>query len=182
MNKILYICDKSLNIIDMNENHMNERNPFVTSDKIEVIKVKYVPRDIKFGIVENEHPIKDSYYYSRNLNNCNIFLENKEVVSRFMELTHLGYKLFIAITTKLTKNQCYLDIEPNVYQEFCNISINSFYKAKKELITLGFIRNRIVRKNSYWINPHIFYKGNRAEHIEEEYKTVVGQEFKVAPI
>ena len=56
------------------------------------------------------------------------------------------------------------------------ISERSFYNAMKELLLKGFIAES-ERINQYWINPHLFFNGDRMVFIRE-YRKKINNEIK----
>lgn len=156
-----------------------EYNPFVVVNKVEVVEVLKLAdtAEKEFNTILEKDD--NTYYYSENITSCTLYFTNPEVLEKLLSLNHIDLKLLMVICKHLAVGKSFIKINRESYMNKTSLSINSFYKAKKQLIKANFIRPRITTKDTYWINPHYFYSGNRANKLEDFYKTVIKRKFKV---
>jgi hypothetical protein len=84
-------------------------------------------------------------------------------------------KLLLFILFKLEKNQDFVKFTIEEAEDFTGFSINTILKYIKELDDYAFVKRK--GRETYWINPRNFFKGNRLEYFKESQKKF--KEFKV---
>lgn len=87
---------------------------------------------------------------------------------RVFELTNKALWLFTYIQYNMKQGKSYVQINVEHYKRQLNVSSdNTFLEAKKELIAKGFIASTGIYKTVFWINPEIFFPGNRIPHFRD---------------
>lgn len=85
------------------------------------------------------------------------------VKKKVCELSDKAIRLYAYIINDLTPQKDYIEINPSYYMTLNNIkSKGTYYKALSDLLKADFIKN-CEFENVYWLNPEIFYCGNRLE-------------------
>ena len=79
----------------------------------------------------------------------------------FLAVGTNAQKLLFYILLHLVHNQDYLQLKESDVAPELGISRSSYYRALAELIEYNVIASRIQRKHTYWINPRMFFAGNR---------------------
>lgn len=97
-------------------------------------------------------------------------------IKAFFDIKPSTQKVLMAILNIVQKtpnvDSIYLnwfEVEDYSKQYDLKISERSFYNAMKELLKKGFIAES-EKINQYWINPHLFFNGNRMVFIKEYQK------------
>lgn len=94
-----------------------------------------------------------------------------EGVKAAYDLTPSGYKVF-QIVLKATQraavgeDKIYLHFMDAVEDPDMPISRQTFHKGLKELLSKGFVAAS-DRPGMFWINPHLFFKGDRVAFVKE---------------
>lgn len=84
-------------------------------------------------------------------------------------------KLLLFILFKLEKNQDFVKFTIEEAEDFTGFSVNTILKYIKELDDYAFVKRK--GRETYWINPRNFFKGNRLEYFKESQKKF--SQFKV---
>jgi hypothetical protein len=80
---------------------------------------------------------------------------------QMVELTPRGKDLLLWLIYEAETNLDYLWINKRRYMKECSItSLNTYKSALNDLIKNGYILATVVA-NTYWLNPHHFFNGNR---------------------
>lgn len=133
-----------------------ENNPFVSSLRIEVsyIQNREVTQEID-GIVYTVKPVEKEGY---------VCFYADSALDVFLRLSSTGKDLLVYIMHKLNRlkktNRDYLELDSVQCMERLGISRATFYRAIQELTNVAIIPRK-SRRGTYWINPQIFFKGNR---------------------
>lgn len=95
----------------------------------------------------------------------------QEGIKAAYDLTPAGYKTF-QIVLKATQaeavgaDKIYLHFMDAVEDPDMPISRQTFHKGLKELLAKGFVAAS-DRPSIFWINPHLFFKGDRVAFVKE---------------
>jgi len=151
-----------------------EVNPFVSEARIKVIRV--------IEEIKNEDDIYEYFYLDP--------LSSENTGRRSINISHLYYKNLCmssnAIVTirflnhlllKLSYGSDVIDINPEKYIKDLQLTERVFRRERNKLITMGFLAKR-VRKNSYFINPRIMWRGNIAKDLDIMYKEITKTKMK----
>jgi predicted DNA-binding transcriptional regulator len=94
-------------------------------------------------------------------------------IKSFFDIKPTTQKVLMAILNAIQKtpnaDSIYLnwfEVDDYSKRHELQISERSFYNAMKELLEKGFVAES-ERINQYWINPHLFFNGNRMIFIRE---------------
>lgn len=101
-----------------------------------------------------------------------------EGVKAAYDLAPSGYKVFQIVLratqqAAVGEDKIYLHFLDAVEDKALPISRQTFHKGLKELLLKGFIAAS-DRPNMYWINPHLFFKGDRVAFVKEYVKQKTG--------
>lgn len=104
-------------------------------------------------------------------------------IKSFFDIKPTTQKVLMAILNTIQKtpnaDSIYLnwfEVDDYSKKHELQISERSFYNAMKELLLKGFIAES-ERINQYWINPHLFFNGDRMVFIRE-YRKKINNEIK----
>lgn len=135
------------------------KNPFEYTLSIpvtEVICANELEKDPTDGIYINKRlyfektPSIKLYY----CDDCRTFVYN---------LSDKAQRLYLYILYNLKSNKDYIQINKEHYMNKQGIkSLNTYKEAEKELIRYNFILNTEY-KTVFWINPNMFFAGNRVK-------------------
>jgi hypothetical protein len=131
---------------------MKPINPFLKVQKIEVLYRQ------GYGQQGEMKP-----YYLDRAKSTHFYRSGNK--SGFKHLTAAGMKLLMWISIKLQWNQDRLDLDREGFMEWAEKSLQTFYNARAELITFGYITQ--FKGPQYWINPFMLFHGNRAEYARQ---------------
>lgn len=77
--------------------------------------------------------------------------------------------MYLFLIYNVKPNQDWIQIDPEWYMKKNNVnSINTYKKAVTELCRYLFIARSEVYKNVFWINPKLFFNGNRVRKYKEK--------------
>jgi hypothetical protein len=89
---------------------------------------------------------------------------SKKVIS---SLSPISCKMFLYLMSNIKRNADFVDIDIKHCMKWMQItSINTYKKALKEIIS-NIIIVPTKETNVYWINPDVFYNGNRIKHFPD---------------
>lgn len=91
---------------------------------------------------------------------CPVYTEG--LMSWFRELSTSAKDMFLWIGMKLPLSQDYMEITEERYCKEMEVSRATFYSSKTQMLNRLMIP-RADRKNTYWINPAVMYKGSRVD-------------------
>lgn len=131
-------------------------NPFVDSLKIPVslLEFKSQYKKDKDGILL---PVVMEVEYDKI---CKVYIDSERRL-KTNELSPRAKELLLWLYYETKPNEDYLWIHRTRYMKENNISSPNTYRAAvNELITHGFIVRTVVNA-VYWINPALFFNGNR---------------------
>lgn len=130
-------------------------NPFLNSLVIPVNKVKTEDRYRHDG----EEWYKGDFEYDASPF-CRVFTDAARRLV-MVGLTPRGKDLLLWLVYELKKGKDWVWINKERYMEEGKVaSMNTYRAAINELITKGFMV-KTVTADTYWINPHYFFNGNR---------------------
>lgn len=138
-------------------------NPFVTTLKVVVNKFK---SDDKFKKEDYDVWVKADFEFE-SVPYCKLFADadRRKVMAL---LSPRSKDLLMWVLYEVKKGKDYLWINKERYMEESTIaSINTYKSAVKELVMKGYL-NKTVVKDTYWINPHYFYNGNRLKNYADK--------------
>jgi len=93
---------------------------------------------------------------------CSVFTDT-ELNSIYINLSEISFKLLFYIFRILQNNEDIVKINTKKFMELSGIkSRSTIYKGIDELCRYGFI-SPFPKQGYYWINPFMFFKGNRTE-------------------
>jgi hypothetical protein len=147
-------------------------NPFAKNLTIHAIKLSSKKEFIDKGDWEDsdgvrtphslgsatDHTYTNSYLIESE--QCTKLYRTKEVMAHTKGLSDRGFKMLVYVMQKLPKNAEIVEIVPADYMtEFGVSSIQTVYNAIKDLMDRGCLAR--YKPNRYWINPSVFFNGNR---------------------
>lgn len=147
------------------------KNPFLNSLEVVVSSVK---SDNKYK-VHDRHSGDDAIYELASYDYeytpyCKIFIDSDRRLL-ISELSPRGKDLFLWIVYEAKRNKDYLWLNKKRYMKESRVkSLNTYKEALNELIRFGIIV-RAVPTDTYWLNPHYFFNGNRITKFPENIKT-----------
>lgn len=138
---------------------MKAANPFlanpVGNDKVPVKK--------SFGPVSRE---EEQSYYEISERVC-VYKKPHAAYNLMGNLSTNGLKVLVYLLPRLPKNQDYILINIASIIKYGKLSKASVYKGLKELCVQNLFAKNAEIKSAYWINPHYFFCGNRAQFLME---------------
>lgn len=139
-------------------------NPFLVSLGIPVNKVKTEDRFTKDG----DEWYKSNFEYDGDVY-CKVFSDSARRL-RMVGLSARGKDLLLWLVYEADKGKDWLWLNKERYMDECGItSMNTFRSAVNDLIRKGYII-KTVFTDYYWINPHLFFNGNRIKTFPENVK------------
>lgn len=139
-------------------------NPFSYSLKIKITELVETAETFNFGVgdkkVEIVTPVEyDSY--------TKVFYHNgiRDII---FNLSPQAKSLYLFVLYNLDTGKDYLQMNSQWYMTKNNVSsINTFKGAVKELCRHGFLSLSVDYNDVYWINPQLFFHGNRIKKFPE---------------
>lgn len=132
-------------------------NPFsysLTLPVTEVISNINYTKDPEDGIIVN------STFYQERIPSTRIY-QTADFYDTVAKLSPRAHSLLLYIIYKLLPSKDYIQVNTEHYMNKNSISsINTYKEAKKELIRHSFIASTEY-KTVFWINPNMFFNGNR---------------------
>lgn len=99
---------------------------------------------------------------------CKVFTD-KPRREQMNALSARGKELLFWLMYQITSGKDYIWINRDMYMDELGISSeNTFLTAVKDLIYHGIIGKTVVGKDVYWINPDIFFKGDRVYKFKDK--------------
>lgn len=99
-----------------------------------------------------------------------VFTQNLKV---FFDLSQASQKVLQAVLAAMQNNigtdginLSWFDVEDYSKEHELKISRSTFHRAMREMLDKGFLAES-ESPNFYWINPHLFFNGNRMTFISE---------------
>jgi hypothetical protein len=140
-------------------------NPFTESLQITVTKAR---RDVmnKFGDADYIESQFESVRYTK-------VFEQTGVKVLLSMLSVRAKELYLHIMYSLEPSTDIIWVHRGRYMSTYKIgSVNTYKDAVKNLAENGFIYPVIGMKDVYWINPHYFFKGDRASKYRDKVRVV----------
>lgn len=143
-------------------------NPFSFSMKLpvtEVISNLNYTKDPEDGVIYNKS------FFIESTQSIKIYYceECKDIV---YNLTSAAQRMYLYILYNLKQGKDYIQLNQEHYMKKNDItSVNTFKKAILELIRYGFITNTHY-KSIYYINPNMFFSGNRLKKFPKNMEVV----------
>lgn len=146
-------------------------NPFVNNLHIEATKLTDTG---KFVLDETGDPVQVSTLVEKRQNTKVFYCPGcKDMV---YNLSPGAKSLYLYVLYNLDSGQDWVQINTEWYMTKNNIkSINTYKEAAKELCRYLFLSQTVDYKNVYWINPMLFFSGNRIVKYPD--KVVIKGEF-----
>lgn len=139
-------------------------NPFLSSLEIPVSKIKSDDRFTKDG----ELWYKANFEFDAD-NSCKVFSDSVRRL-KMVKLSARGKDLLLWLVFEADKGKDYVWLNKDRYMEECKISsMNTYRSAVNDLIRNAYI-NRTVVTDIFWINPTLFYNGNRIKAFPDNVK------------
>lgn len=89
--------------------------------------------------------------------------------TKLFKLSKNSIHLLNYILFTLEQGKDYVQINMELYKKVTGVSAdNTFLSARKQLVAKGFIAHTGIYKTVYWINPAIFFPGNRIQAFEDK--------------
>jgi len=85
---------------------------------------------------------------------------NKEI-DRMYDMSINGYKLLLYCIYNLQPNKDTIVLHPETCMKECKMKRTSYFAATKELKSRNIIKQKLKFNCEYYINPNIFFNGNR---------------------
>ena len=131
-------------------------NPFVTNLVVRVNKrvFKNVYKKINGEDIPNIAEVEYDKF-------CKIYTDayRRDMMNT---LSVRGKELLFWIMFQLQGGKDYIWINREMYMDECGMtSENTFLSAVKDLSFKGFLARTVIGKDVYWINPDLFFKGDR---------------------
>jgi hypothetical protein len=137
-------------------------NPYVYTLQIPVTEVT-----LKDRYKEGAHNIVvNDKLYIEKLPSTKIFLskESKEIV---YNLSDKAQRMYLYVLYNLNSNKDWIQINKEMYMAKNEIkSVNTYKDSISELIRYGFLTTTEY-KTVFWINPHLFFSGNRIKKFKK---------------
>lgn len=108
--------------------------------------------NLQIGSIANESEIEDQTYTR--------IYQDADYRQFILNLSYPATKLYVYLTFKLPRNQDYLWINTILFKRESSLDDDQYLLAVEELERYGVIAYTIY-KDVYYINPLIFYCGNR---------------------
>lgn len=136
-------------------------NPFLLSLKIKVNKIQTSDKYKVYGKDAGDDAIFElaSFEYE-STSYCKLFSDADRRV-RMVSLKPRAKDLLLWLMYEIKPGKDWIWLNKVRYMEENEIgSINTYKEALKDLIKKGYL-NKTVVADTYWINPHFFFNGNR---------------------
>lgn len=78
-----------------------------------------------------------------------------------MGLSGNELRLFVWIAYEANQGKDYLWINVNRFLEESGLSLNTYKSAIVKLARYGYVNKTVFNKDVFWINPNVFFNGNR---------------------
>lgn len=140
------------------------RNPF-----IETLEIQVRTMLIRAG----KHPIYGKMVFEKEVEEEHrVMVYPMHLAHVMLDMTKTGQVLLFYIFNHLTYNQDYLQITFAGVESETSLAKSPYYRALHELINLAVIMPRPSRKNTYWINPRLFFCGSRVSVYNDKVKSI----------
>jgi hypothetical protein len=173
---MVYLCMETLPqeflevLEDEKDTPTRTRNPFTFSLIIPAVKVQTSAKFYKRADLSTEdgiHVPKNGTLSTTDLQNeylvdasmATSVFRDSGVSELVMGLEGNALKLFTCIVMRLGFNKDRIRLKADDYTALMDVTRKTFYKSVALLIRYNFIARDA--KNTYWINPAIFFNGNR---------------------
>ncbi len=151
-----------------------EQNPFVIDHDLNLLRVIENQYLGKKGAFDEDGDITD--YAKITTVVATRFVERDRKITLYKveniktliaSLTPIATKLYLYVVFSLTEGCDYIELQPmSLYKEL-KVSKNTLYKAIEELETYSIIAKK--RNGEFWINPFLFFNGNRIDYFQKQY-------------
>jgi hypothetical protein len=134
-----------------------QTNPFSFSLKIQATKIF----DHKQHYLDNDGVMMPKSYIIEREQTTKIYVSAaaRKLVSGLSSSAH---RLLFHILYEIDTNCDYIELDAKFYMKMNGIkSIKTYNEALRELCRNNFIAQTIDYKSVYWINPTLFFSGNR---------------------
>lgn len=151
-----------MNKIEQIDEDLLKVNPFSFSLKIPVTEImksgefkKVEDEELSEGVILNA-----TYYVERTQSTKIYHCENcKQMI---YDLSPKAQRMYLYVLYNLKRGKDWIQINKENYMTKNNITAkNTVNDAIKELTRFGFIAPTVEYKSAYWINPTLFFSGNR---------------------
>lgn len=102
-----------------------------------------------------------------------LFHDTGDLVRR---LSPSGLKIYLYIAMKLKINWDTIFLNPPDVCDWCNFGKTSFHQALNELQANRIIARRLGSHLEYWINPNIFYNGDRLKLFNRNKQIIIKED------
>jgi hypothetical protein len=138
-----------------------EINPFL--DNLEIA--------CNFRSSYNKSPTGHSYNISHKLFDSGHYTEvyHESLLSMMLLLNGSSPTLVVYIITKLGYGSEKIELNPDKVCDLCKFSYATYKRALEQLKDLSIIV-KSNRRNTYWINPNLFFRGSRMKAFPDNLK------------
>jgi hypothetical protein len=135
-------------------------NPFVRNVIIRGKRIIYQNKD---GLKEDSgNVVEDNLFVRLYINEANN--------SRLKNLSHTSLYLLNYIFIEIISGEDYIQLGYGNVTKVLKMSKDTYSKAISDLKTNDIIRDKEVKKGLYWINPLVFFKGDRIKKYKNQVK------------
>jgi hypothetical protein len=132
-------------------------NPFVINLEVRVNRVAY-RGSYRKDVNGKEVPNVSEFEYDKL---CKLFTskDNRDIINR---LTPRAKELLVFIMFQIQSGDDFLWINRVMYMDENGVSsMTTFTNCVKELVHYGILAHTTIKRDVYWINPDLLFKGNR---------------------
>lgn len=133
-------------------------NPFTTNLLVRVNKRVF--KNVYKKVNGEEQPNSADIEYDKF---CKIYVDkNRRIIMN--SLSPRGKELLVWLMFQIPSGKDFIWINREMYMDELGVSSeNTFMNAVKDLVSYGFITKTVFGKDVYWINPNLFFKGDRVK-------------------
>lgn len=142
-------------------------NPFESSLEILVVR----------ATLENQYTLEEEILSTASIEMeytpyCKLYAksEHRKIINKCSPCTK---ELFLWIMYTIEHGKDYIWINKQRYMEECSVSYKTYKKALSELGRYGLITSVMNYKDTYWIHPDFFFKGNRVAKYSSRVKEYI---------
>lgn len=139
-----------------NENpFLGEMEPLILRKKMVVQQKTYRG---KFGVEEELRKVR---VYTTDVQEFTMLYKIPNVIGLLNEMSTMTCKVFLYVLFTVEKD--YVIIKRNEIARELNVSLRSISLAITSMVELGLLRKK--SRFEYWINPMVFFTGNRKDYV-----------------
>ena len=141
-------------------------NPFLVNSEfaLQVVSVSTTTRQ-SAGYVEEEHTVKRIVEVQKKVSIYKTG-NNSQYTAFLFSINKFARDIYLYIQANLGENQDTIILDMEKICELSGMGKDSYYKGLEDLRTSAFIT--VYKKNKYWINPFILFRGDRIAYYREQ--------------